>query len=557
MASSSPRAEHLDAFAGRDVVYCHQCENEWYQDEHGLQCPRCLSEATEIITPENDPRDFHREPSPPDFGGHHRNPFHSDLGSDSDPEEADIDEQIHTGPGFTMRRVVYRSPNPGSGTPREAGDQGRTDPGDGDAILRRFTDMLMQDFNVGSPGRSGPDTLFPPGPGDEGMGRPRQFHTTTFSGPGFAGGTATLTIATTPLIRGRGGPSSPPGGMDFDTVFGNIMGNIPPPDPSSPNAGNRAGGAPPLPGFAIGLQEILASLLNPAAAVHGDAVYTQEALDRIITSLMEANPQSNAAPPASQGAIDKLEKKKLDRQMLGTDLKSECTICIDDINLGDEVTVLPCKHWFHGECVVLWLKEHNTCPICRHPIEERNNRHRNSNSGVPQPQNPAAASEPQASTSSSQPSQPPQSNPYRRRERLFRTPSENEERLNAIRSIVDPDLVDGRNSSRYRRDSYSPPRPGMPHHSHSDESARRRARESAHGGWRSVFADREDRSRDGDRSSHHDSPVHDSGSGSSERNAAERGGGNQGSGSHNPLTWLRDQFSRNPGSGSGNGRRRS
>jgi hypothetical protein len=86
---------------------------------------------------------------------------------------------------------------------------------------------------------------------------------------------------------------------------------------------------------------------------------------------MEANPQSNAAPPASESAIEKLEKKKLDRQMMGDSPKVECTICIYEMNLGDEVTVLPCKHWFHGECVVLWLKEHNTCPICRTPIEKR------------------------------------------------------------------------------------------------------------------------------------------------------------------------------------------
>jgi hypothetical protein len=42
---------------------------------------------------------------------------------------------------------------------------------------------------------------------------------------------------------------------------------------------------------------------------------------------------------------------------------------LDDVGLGDEVAVLPCKHWFHDGCVVLWLKEHNTCPICRASIE--------------------------------------------------------------------------------------------------------------------------------------------------------------------------------------------
>ena len=28
---------HLDASAGREVVYCHRCFHEWYNDEHGLQ----------------------------------------------------------------------------------------------------------------------------------------------------------------------------------------------------------------------------------------------------------------------------------------------------------------------------------------------------------------------------------------------------------------------------------------------------------------------------------------------------------------------------------------
>lgn len=37
---------------------------------------------------------------------------------------------------------------------------------------------------------------------------------------------------------------------------------------------------------------------------------------------------------------------------MGVGAKVDCTICIDELHLGDEVTVLPCKHWFHGECVV-------------------------------------------------------------------------------------------------------------------------------------------------------------------------------------------------------------
>jgi len=41
----------LDVTAGREVVFCHQCAHEWYRDDHnGLDCPRCQTEVTEIVS---------------------------------------------------------------------------------------------------------------------------------------------------------------------------------------------------------------------------------------------------------------------------------------------------------------------------------------------------------------------------------------------------------------------------------------------------------------------------------------------------------------------------
>ena len=34
----------------------------------------------------------------------------------------------------------------------------------------------------------------------------------------------------------------------------------------------------------------------------------------------------------------------------------------------DPVWALPCAHWFHRECCEQWLKDHNTCPVCRHEL---------------------------------------------------------------------------------------------------------------------------------------------------------------------------------------------
>jgi E3 ubiquitin-protein ligase RNF115/126 len=102
----------------------------------------------------------------------------------------------------------------------------------------------------------------------------------------------------------------------------------------------------------------------------GDFVYSQEGLDRIVTRLMEQTASTNAPPPATQTDIDNLPRKQVDVDMLGSEHRAECSICMDEVNIGEEVTVLPCKHWFHHQCVSAWLLEHDTCPHCRQSISQ-------------------------------------------------------------------------------------------------------------------------------------------------------------------------------------------
>ena len=103
-------------------------------------------------------------------------------------------------------------------------------------------------------------------------------------------------------------------------------------------------------------------------AQHGDAVYSQEALDRVITELMEQHRGSTAPGPASAAAIAALPKVPVNKSMLDDEGKAECSVCMDRVEVGDEVTMLPCKHWFHAECAGAWLNEHDTCPHCRQSI---------------------------------------------------------------------------------------------------------------------------------------------------------------------------------------------
>ncbi|KAK7481206.1 hypothetical protein BaRGS_00027466 [Batillaria attramentaria] len=45
---------------------------------------------------------------------------------------------------------------------------------------------------------------------------------------------------------------------------------------------------------------------------------------------------------------------------------SQCVICQYDVERGDKLCGLPCKHAFHATCIRHWLSTGNhVCPICR------------------------------------------------------------------------------------------------------------------------------------------------------------------------------------------------
>lgn len=427
-------------------------------------CPRCDGEATEIVTPENDPRSMHDDMS--DLG---HNPFHyhgRPHDPDSDPEEEDIENHISHGPGgLFARHSIYRSPegdDPGNGD--------RARPNDGDDVVRRFTQLLGDISGPGMPGRPQPNAFF----GDSGS-RPQVRVTRFTSGP-FSGGMSSVSITTSGTRPLRSGGSPLPADDPFQSyafsprhdhgpsritwvsvssahanttprVFGNLFGHAggPPsmnrdgPDIPGAHEGPAGPGGPPAE-ISAALHQLFTQFLNPHAA-HGDVVYSQEGFDRIITNLMEAHPQSNAPPPATEDTIAKLPRKKLDKEMLGSDSKAECTICIDDLQLGDEVLVLPCKHWFHGECVVLWLKEHNTCPICRSSVENNTRSESANTPGSTAPESSASAA-----------SRPAGAAAERRRTNLRQHA---EQRMDAIRAN-NPMSNDSRGGAS-RRNSNSPP----------------------------------------------------------------------------------------------------
>ncbi|OAY76575.1 putative E3 ubiquitin-protein ligase RHA2B [Ananas comosus] len=48
-----------------------------------------------------------------------------------------------------------------------------------------------------------------------------------------------------------------------------------------------------------------------------------------------------------------------------------CVFCLCDVEEGDEIREIPCRHVFHRRCLDTWLQHrHATCPLCRNRLRE-------------------------------------------------------------------------------------------------------------------------------------------------------------------------------------------
>lgn len=71
-------------------------------------------------------------------------------------------------------------------------------------------------------------------------------------------------------------------------------------------------------------------------------------------------------PPASRSSIDAMPTIKISNRHLRSD--SHCPVCKDKFELGSEARQMPCNHLYHSECIVPWLSQHNSCPVCRQEL---------------------------------------------------------------------------------------------------------------------------------------------------------------------------------------------
>lgn len=71
-------------------------------------------------------------------------------------------------------------------------------------------------------------------------------------------------------------------------------------------------------------------------------------------------------PPAPRSAIDAMPTVEITHGHLHGD--SHCAVCKERFELGSEARQMPCDHIYHSDCIVPWLVQHNSCPVCRHEL---------------------------------------------------------------------------------------------------------------------------------------------------------------------------------------------
>ncbi|EKX74241.1 conserved hypothetical protein [Theileria equi strain WA] len=164
---------------------------------------------------------------------------------------------------------------------------------------------------------------------------------------GYFGGSVSNVEQRNPLEMGFGS-------RDFSTIFGSR--------PIFTSYGGSRGrpftARTPL--FPTDLSRIMSSFIsNP---------FDQQAMDQILQYVMDNDPNRYGSPPVAKDILNSLKV-----EVLTADTAKElgnCAVCTEDFRDQDKVHWLTedkslCGHAFHVDCIIPWLKEHNTCPVCR------------------------------------------------------------------------------------------------------------------------------------------------------------------------------------------------
>ncbi|KAK9283488.1 hypothetical protein L1049_011734 [Liquidambar formosana] len=82
-----------------------------------------------------------------------------------------------------------------------------------------------------------------------------------------------------------------------------------------------------------------------------------------------ASTQSGGSSIQQASSSSSSEKKQDSAGAVGSMKASEdeltCSVCLEQVNVGELIRSLPCLHRFHANCIDPWLRQQGTCPVCK------------------------------------------------------------------------------------------------------------------------------------------------------------------------------------------------
>ncbi|KAE8677012.1 Vacuolar ATP synthase catalytic subunit-related / V-ATPase-related / vacuolar proton pump-related [Hibiscus syriacus] len=97
---------------------------------------------------------------------------------------------------------------------------------------------------------------------------------------------------------------------------------------------------------------------NPRSVVSFSHYLLGPGWDLLLQYLSENDLSRHGSPPAKKEAVEAMPNVTIDDNV-------QCCVCLEDIEMGSQAKEMPCKHKFHGECIIPWLELHSSCPVCR------------------------------------------------------------------------------------------------------------------------------------------------------------------------------------------------
>lgn len=121
---------------------------------------------------------------------------------------------------------------------------------------------------------------------------------------------------------------------------------------------------------------VLPALRAVMSGIMAGDVRTASNLERLVRQIEDPLVASNTSA-ASQTLVECLPRRVFEGahvesscQREGLPSEETCAVCHDDYAAGDRLVDLPCGHFFHEGCILPWLGEHDTCPVCRQVLAD-------------------------------------------------------------------------------------------------------------------------------------------------------------------------------------------